>query len=77
MLCGGSGLQAPRVLAVILAHSDPSLLPLVGDMVGDVLLALDLSYDHTAALFCAVLHSLMKALGEVLGSTPHVHSRRP
>ncbi|CAL8236031.1 unnamed protein product [Boreogadus saida] len=31
-------------------------------MVGDVLLALDLSYDHAAALFCAVLHSLMKAL---------------
>ncbi|KAJ3586884.1 hypothetical protein NHX12_013276 [Muraenolepis orangiensis] len=54
--------QAPRVLSVVLAHSDPSLLPLVGDIVQDVLLALDLSYDHTAALFCSVLHSLMKAL---------------
>ncbi|CAL8324810.1 unnamed protein product [Merluccius merluccius] len=54
--------QAPRVLSVILAHSDPSLLPLVADIVHDVLLALDVSYDHTAALFCSVLHSLMTAL---------------
>ncbi|XP_029911095.1 TELO2-interacting protein 1 homolog [Myripristis murdjan] len=54
--------QAPRVLSVMLAHSDASLLPLVGDIVQDVLLALDLSYDNTAALFCSVLHALMKAL---------------
>ncbi|KAJ0064795.1 hypothetical protein NL108_013240, partial [Boleophthalmus pectinirostris] len=54
--------QAPRVLAVMLTHSDCSLLPLVGDIVQDVLTALDLSYDHTAALFCSVLHALMKAL---------------
>ncbi|KAM3872194.1 TELO2-interacting protein 1 homolog [Diretmus argenteus] len=54
--------QAPRVLTVMLAHSDPSLLPLVGDIVQDVLLALDLSYDHTATLFCSVLHALMMAL---------------
>ncbi|XP_078110505.1 TELO2-interacting protein 1 homolog isoform X2 [Sander vitreus] len=54
--------QAPRVLTVMLTHSDCSLLPLVGDMVQDVLMALDLSYDHTAALFCSVLHALMKAL---------------
>lgn len=57
--------QAPRVLAVMLTHSDSSLLPLVGDIVQDVLTALDLSYDHAAALFCPVLHALMKALGEV------------
>lgn len=56
--------QAPRVLTVMLTHSDCSLLPLVGDIVQDVLVALDLSYDHTAALFCSVLHALMKALGE-------------
>ncbi|KAM9856010.1 TELO2-interacting protein 1 homolog [Aulostomus maculatus] len=55
-------LQAPRVLTVMLTHSDSSLLPLVGDIVQDVLTALDLSYDHTAALFCSVLHALMKAL---------------
>ncbi|XP_072305659.1 TELO2-interacting protein 1 homolog [Eucyclogobius newberryi] len=54
--------QAPRVLTVMLTHSDCSLLPLVGDIVQDVLTALDLSYDHTAALFCSVLHALMKSL---------------
>ncbi|XP_058500147.1 TELO2-interacting protein 1 homolog [Solea solea] len=54
--------QAPRVLTVMLTHSDCSLLPLVGDIVQDVLMALDLSYDHTAALFCSVLHALMRAL---------------
>lgn len=56
--------QAPRVLTVMLTHSDRSLLPLVEDIVQDVLMALDLSYDHTAPLFCSVLHALMKALGE-------------
>ncbi|CAJ1055307.1 TELO2-interacting protein 1 homolog isoform X1 [Xyrichtys novacula] len=54
--------QAPRVLTVMLTHSDCSLLPLVGDIIQDVLMALDLSYDQTAALFCSVLHALMKAL---------------
>lgn len=54
--------QAPRVLTVMLTHCDCSLLPLVRDIIQDVLLALDLSYDHTTALFCSVLHSLMKAL---------------
>ncbi|XP_068589706.1 TELO2-interacting protein 1 homolog isoform X2 [Cebidichthys violaceus] len=54
--------QAPRVLTVMLTHSDCSLLPLVGDIVQDVLTALDLSYDHKAALFCSLLHALMKAL---------------
>lgn len=57
--------QAPRVLTVMLTHSDCSMLPLVRDIVQDVLMALDLSYDHTAALFCSVLHALMKALGEI------------
>ncbi|XP_028309921.1 TELO2-interacting protein 1 homolog [Gouania willdenowi] len=54
--------QAPRVLTVMLTHSDHTLLPLVGDIVQDVLMALDLSYDHTATLFCSVLHALIKAL---------------
>uniref|UniRef100_A0A669E5F1 TELO2-interacting protein 1 homolog n=1 Tax=Oreochromis niloticus TaxID=8128 RepID=A0A669E5F1_ORENI len=57
--------QAPRVLTVMLTHSDCSLLPLVGDIVQDVLTALDLSYERTAALFCSVLHALMKALGKI------------
>uniref|UniRef100_A0AAY5KNY9 TELO2 interacting protein 1 n=1 Tax=Esox lucius TaxID=8010 RepID=A0AAY5KNY9_ESOLU len=54
--------HAPRVLTVMFSHSDSSLLPLVGDIVQDVLLALDMSYDETSPLFCTVLHSLMKAL---------------
>lgn len=56
--------HAPRVLAVMFAHSDAALLPLVADVVQDVLLALDLSYDQTSRQFCTVLHSLLKALGE-------------
>lgn len=56
--------QAPRVLAVMFTHSDASLLPLVADVVQDVLTALDLSYDQRAPQFCSVLHLLMKALGE-------------
>ncbi|XP_068606861.1 TELO2-interacting protein 1 homolog [Brachionichthys hirsutus] len=54
--------QAPRVLTVMLTHSGCNLLPLVRDIVDDVLTALDLSYDHRAALFCSVLHTLLKAL---------------
>ncbi|RXN34285.1 TELO2-interacting 1-like protein [Labeo rohita] len=54
--------HAPRVLAVMFTHSDASLLPLVVDVVQDVLTALDLSYDQRAPQFCSVLHSLMKAL---------------
>lgn len=52
------------MLTVMLTHSDCSLLPLVEDIVQDLLVALDLSYERTAALFCSVLHALMKALGE-------------
>ncbi|XP_062314649.1 TELO2-interacting protein 1 homolog [Osmerus eperlanus] len=61
--------QAPRVLSVMFLHSDPSLLPLLGDLVQDLLLALDLSYDHRAPLFCCVLHSLLKALARWFPST--------
>ncbi|KAK2886169.1 hypothetical protein Q8A67_017006 [Cirrhinus molitorella] len=54
--------HAPRVLAVMFTHSDASLLPLVADVVQDVLTALDLSYEQRTPQFCTVLHSLMKAL---------------
>ncbi|XP_698602.6 TELO2-interacting protein 1 homolog [Danio rerio] len=54
--------HAPRVLAVMFTHSDASLLPLVADVVQDVLTALDLSYDQRTPQFCSVLNSLMKAL---------------
>lgn len=68
--------QAPRVLTVMLTHSDCSLLPLVGDIVQDVLTALDLSYDHTAPLFCSVLHALMKALARWFPSS-HCKTTEP
>ncbi|XP_051946945.1 TELO2-interacting protein 1 homolog [Xyrauchen texanus] len=54
--------HATRVLAVMFTHSDASLLPLVADVVQDVLTALDLSYEQRTPQFCTVLHSLMKAL---------------
>ncbi|XP_040913982.1 TELO2-interacting protein 1 homolog isoform X2 [Toxotes jaculatrix] len=69
--------QAPRVLTVMLTHSDRSLLPLVGDIVQDVLMALDLSYDHTAALFCSVLHVLVKALARWFPSNCNRTSKSP
>ncbi|KAG7471960.1 hypothetical protein MATL_G00103550 [Megalops atlanticus] len=54
--------HAPRVLAVMFCHSDAGLLPLVRDVVQDVLAALDQSHDERAPVFCAVLHSLMNAI---------------
>ncbi|KAF5896821.1 TELO2-interacting protein 1, partial [Clarias magur] len=54
--------HAPRVLAVMFVHSDAAILPLVDDVVRDVLTALDLSYDQRSQQFCTVLHSLMNAL---------------
>uniref|UniRef100_A0A4W4FIH0 TELO2-interacting protein 1 homolog n=1 Tax=Electrophorus electricus TaxID=8005 RepID=A0A4W4FIH0_ELEEL len=78
--------HAPRVLTVMFAHSDASLLPLVADVVQDVLMALDMSYDRRSLQLCTVLHSLMKALGEcswlqILISSaeisPHVQDPRP
>ncbi|XP_056279886.1 TELO2-interacting protein 1 homolog [Pseudoliparis swirei] len=69
--------QAPRVLTVMLTYSDCSLLPLVGDIVQDVLAALDLSYDLKAPLFCSVLHALMKALARWFPSSRTRESARP
>ncbi|TNN74587.1 TELO2-interacting protein 1 [Liparis tanakae] len=69
--------QAPRVLTVMLTHSDCSLLPLVGDIIQDVLAALDLSYDLKAALFCSVLHALMKALARWFPSSGTRESAGP
>lgn len=66
--------HAPRVLAVMFAHSDAALLPLVDDVVQDVLTALDLSYDQRSQQFCTVLHSLMNALGERSLSYKHLNT---
>ncbi|NWI70540.1 TTI1 protein, partial [Todus mexicanus] len=54
--------RASRVLDTMLRHSDASLLPLVDDVIQDVLSALDHSYHDQASTFLGVLHSLMTAL---------------
>lgn len=55
--------QTPKVLEVMLQNSDASLLPLVADVVQDVLATLDQFYDKRAASFVGVLHALLSALG--------------
>ncbi|XP_067904229.1 TELO2-interacting protein 1 homolog [Heterodontus francisci] len=54
--------HTPRVISVMFSYSDASLLPLVDDVVQDVLLSLDHYYDEKAQLIFTVLHSLMTAL---------------
>ncbi|XP_061841525.2 TELO2-interacting protein 1 homolog isoform X2 [Nerophis lumbriciformis] len=56
--------QAPGVLTVMLRHSECSQLPLMADLLHDVLMALDLNYQHMAATFCSVLYSLMTSLAK-------------
>ncbi|XP_062871338.1 TELO2-interacting protein 1 homolog [Trichomycterus rosablanca] len=70
----GTHPHAPRVLAVMFTHSDADLLPLVADVVQDVLTALDLSYEQRSLQFCSVLHSLMKALVRWFPSSTGEHS---
>lgn len=55
--------HTPKVLEVMLWNSDASLLPLVADVVQDVLATLDQFYDKRAASFVGVLHALLAALG--------------
>lgn len=66
----GTHPHAPRVLAVMFAHSDAALLPLVADVVQDVLTALDLNYEQRSLQFCSVLQSLVKALGKRCLTSP-------
>ncbi|XP_036899933.1 TELO2-interacting protein 1 homolog isoform X2 [Sturnira hondurensis] len=54
--------HTPKVLEVMLQNSGASLLPLVADVVQDVLAALDQFYDKRAASFVSVLHALLAAL---------------
>ncbi|XP_071616365.1 TELO2-interacting protein 1 homolog [Heliangelus exortis] len=61
--------RAAQVLDTMLRHSDASLLPLVEDVIQDVLSALDQSYDHQASTFLRVLHSVMTALVQWFGSS--------
>ncbi|KAK2529200.1 Tti1 [Columba livia] len=61
--------HASQVLDTMLRHSDASLLPLVEDVIQDVLAALDQSYNHQAPTFLRVLHSVMTALVRWFGSS--------
>ncbi|NWX95039.1 TTI1 protein, partial [Nothoprocta ornata] len=60
--------HASRVLDTMLRHSDASLLPLVEDVIQDVLSALDQSYDSQVSTFLRVLYSLMAALVRWFGT---------
>ncbi|NXP18204.1 TTI1 protein, partial [Scytalopus superciliaris] len=59
--------HASQVLDTMLRHSDASLLPLVEDVIQDVLSALDQSYNNQASTFLRVLHSVMAALVQWFG----------
>ncbi|KAM6298785.1 TELO2-interacting protein 1 homolog [Aegotheles albertisi] len=61
--------HASQVLDTMLRHSDSSLLPLVEDVIQDVLATLDQSYVHQAPTFLRVLHSVMTALVRWFGSS--------
>ncbi|NXX14830.1 TTI1 protein, partial [Podargus strigoides] len=61
--------RAARVLDTMLRHSDASLLPLVEDVIHDVLSALDQSYHNQASVFLGVLHSVVTALARWFGSS--------
>ncbi|KAI5770445.1 TTI1 [Gulo gulo luscus] len=56
--------HTPKVLEVMLWNSDASLLPLVADVVQDVLATLDQFYDKRATSFVGVLHALLAALAQ-------------
>ncbi|XP_045837587.1 TELO2-interacting protein 1 homolog [Meles meles] len=56
--------HTPKVLEVMLWNSDASLLPLVADVVQDVLATLDQCYDKRATSFVGVLHALLAALAQ-------------
>ncbi|XP_063063959.1 TELO2-interacting protein 1 homolog [Engraulis encrasicolus] len=60
--------HAPRVFAAMVTHSDASLLPLVLDVVQDVLTAVDLHHDNRASEFLEVLHAVMKGVARVVSS---------
>ncbi|KFZ55171.1 TELO2-interacting protein 1, partial [Antrostomus carolinensis] len=59
--------RASQVLDTMLRHSDASLLPLVEDVIQDVLCALDQSYSDQASTFLGVLLSVMTALARWFG----------
>ncbi|XP_008054707.1 TELO2-interacting protein 1 homolog [Carlito syrichta] len=64
--------HTPKVLEVMLRNSDANLLPLVVDVVQDVLATLDQFYDKRAASFVSVLHALLAALAQWFPDTGNV-----
>ncbi|NXM69679.1 TTI1 protein, partial [Serilophus lunatus] len=69
--------HASQVLDTMLRHSDASLLPLVEDVIQDVLSALDQSYSSQASTFLRVLHSVMTALVQwFVMPSPEEHQQR-
>ncbi|XP_037667818.1 TELO2-interacting protein 1 homolog [Choloepus didactylus] len=64
--------HTPKVLEVMLRNSDASLLPLVADVVQDVLATLDQFYDKRAASFVSVLHALLAALAQWFPDTSNL-----
>ncbi|NXO74150.1 TTI1 protein, partial [Phainopepla nitens] len=68
--------RASQVLDTMLRHSDASLLPLIEDVIQDVLSALDQSYNSQASTFLRVLHSVMTALVQWFGMpSPEEHQQ--
>lgn len=61
-----------KVLEVMLRNSDVSLLPLVADVVQDVLATLDQFYDKRTASFISVLHALLVALAQWFPETSYI-----
>ncbi|NWR65651.1 TTI1 protein, partial [Bucorvus abyssinicus] len=68
--------HAARVLDTMLRHSDASSLPLLEDVIQDILTALDRSYSDQASTFLRVLHSVMTALVRWFGSSCGVGQRQ-
>ncbi|XP_049635097.1 TELO2-interacting protein 1 homolog [Suncus etruscus] len=68
--------QTPKVLEVMLQNSDASLLPLVADVVQDVLVTLDQFYDKRAASFVGVLHALLSALAQWFPDPENLHPQK-
>ncbi|XP_070103826.1 TELO2-interacting protein 1 homolog isoform X2 [Equus caballus] len=68
--------HTPKVLEVMLQNSDASLLPLVADVVQDVLATLDQFYDKRATSFVSVLHALLAALARWFPDTGNLGQLR-
>ncbi|XP_049555948.1 TELO2-interacting protein 1 homolog isoform X2 [Orcinus orca] len=64
--------HTPKVLEVMLQNSDASLLPLVADVVQDVLATLDQFYDKRTTSFVSVLHALLTALAQWFPDADHL-----